>query len=38
MRPNKPLQRTLLLGERDRAFFESWNRLESFPDLVVRRR
>jgi hypothetical protein len=32
--PNKVLQRTPLRVERDRSFFEGWNRPESFPDLA----
>jgi hypothetical protein len=36
--PNKPLELTPLRGEQDRCDFESWKRLDSFPDLSVRRR
>jgi hypothetical protein len=36
-RPNKGFQRTALGAERDRSDFDSWKRLDSFPDLEVRR-
>jgi hypothetical protein len=36
-RPNNAFEPTLLCGERDRADFESWIRLDSIPALAVRR-
>jgi hypothetical protein len=35
--PNTPLELTPLRVERDRGDFESWSRLDRFPDQAVRR-
>jgi hypothetical protein len=35
--PNNAFEPTPLSGERDRANFEGWNQLNSFPNLWVRR-
>jgi hypothetical protein len=35
--PNNALEPTPLCGEQDRGVFETWNQLDSLPDLWERR-